>query len=546
MKGLTMRHSLLLFFAITTVILAAPWARAEILLEEGFEDSKLKERGFFDINKGNQEGNKLAVVGEDETKPFSGKGCLRIGYPRKGSTGGWMHHKLKGVPEFYCRYYRYFPEGWEWPKGYGPHDNMIIAGKYSNPTSNDLALYLDFWNTSETFVRVATAKQKWGYAGYTKVLSRKGGRATSLPYNVEEPELITNGKWHCIEFHGKMNDPGKENGQLRLWVNGRLVSDLGNLPLRDEDHSTILFNRWLLGPYFHGGSHKAQRNYMDALVVSTEYVGTVEQKGNQPPRARFSMSRNWGSMTADFDASASSDPEGTEIKYQWDFGDGNKATGALPAHKFAKDGEYTVKLSITDAEGGEHDLAKTIRVSKTVGSGIGLKAEYFKGTALAGEPAVLVASQINFQRKGWKGRFLCSRVGSSDYSCRWTGFIQPTRSEEYTLTLDAHEGGRLWWGEKLVVDSWDATTTKSVPVGKLKAGKLYPIRIEHRKSKVDGKDPKADHKWRCILSWQSSSTKKEPVPAGQFYPPAEEKDTRRPREETQPAFLSQCRDTMGR
>jgi len=529
-----MRHALLLCFAITTVILAAPRARAEVLLEEDFEDGKLKERGFFDINWGGKERKHIRIVGEEEVKPFSGKASLRIGYP-KGSCGGWMHHKLKGVPELHCRYYRYFPEGWEWPKGYGPHDNMITAGKFSSPTGTDLSLYLDFWKTSETFVRVATAKQKWGYAGYTRVLKKKGGRATSLPYNVEKPELITNGKWHCIEFHGKMNDPGKENGRLRLWVNGKLVSDLAGLPLRDENHSTILFDRWLLGPYFHGGSHRAQCNYMDALVVSTEYIGTIEQKGNQPPRARFTYSRDWGSMTAAFDGSRSADPEEEELSFSWDFGDGKSGEGPKLGHTYAAEGEYEVKLTVKDASGQTRSVGQKISVGKAVGSGDGLRAEYFDGPDLKGEPVVLVARQVNFRRKGWNGRFLCNRVGATNYSCRWTGFIQPTRSEEYTLTLDVHEGGRLWWGDELVVDSWDASGAKSVSVGKLEAGKLYPVRIEHRKSKVDRKNPRADHKWRCILSWQSPSKKKQPVPAGQFYPPAEEKDARLPATRALPA-----------
>ena len=91
------------------VCLAGSVARGEILLEEDFEDDKLPERGFKDINWGKGK-SKLSVVGEPDVKPLSGKGCLKINYP-KGSAGGWMYHKLAGVDEFYCRYYRYFPEG---------------------------------------------------------------------------------------------------------------------------------------------------------------------------------------------------------------------------------------------------------------------------------------------------------------------------------------------------------------------------------------------------------------------------------------------------
>jgi hypothetical protein len=204
-----------------------------------------------------------------------------------------MHARFKEVPEVYVRYYRLFPAGWEWPKGYGPHDSIVFAGSYGAPTDTDLSVYLDFWKSADTYVRVATARQKWGYGGYSHVLRKHGGVANRLPLNVQPPDKVQPGKWHCVEYYAKLSDAGKENGRLKLWVNGKLVSDLPGVPLVDERHAGILFNHWMLGPYFHGGSHKVQHNYLDSLVIATEYIGTLQQKGNQPPRAWFSQTREW-------------------------------------------------------------------------------------------------------------------------------------------------------------------------------------------------------------------------------------------------------------
>lgn len=49
-----------------------------------------------------------------------------------------------------------------------------------------------------------------------------------------------------------------------------------------------------------------------------------------------------------FDASASSDRDGTISSYEWDFGDGTGGSGIAPEHTFAGPGVYPVRLTVTD------------------------------------------------------------------------------------------------------------------------------------------------------------------------------------------------------
>ncbi len=71
---------------------------------------------------------------------------------------------------------------------------------------------------------------------------------------------------------------------------------------------------------------------------------------NQPPRAKFSFSPSQptNGATVSFDSRPSSDADGDSLSYAWTFGDGGSAAGATPIHVFARDGTYTVTLTVTD------------------------------------------------------------------------------------------------------------------------------------------------------------------------------------------------------
>ncbi len=72
-------------------------------------------------------------------------------------------------------------------------------------------------------------------------------------------------------------------------------------------------------------------------------------KLNQAPTAAFTSTVEQRRVT--FNATGSTDPDGTITSYAWDFGDGNTGTGATPVHVFAP-GTHTVTLTVTDNRGG--------------------------------------------------------------------------------------------------------------------------------------------------------------------------------------------------
>ncbi len=106
----------------------------------------------------------------------------------------------------------------------------------------------------------------------------------------------------------------------------------------------------------------------NSTVAGTKGIGWTivvpPATGNLPPTATFSSS--CASLSCVFDATGSSDPDGTIVSYGWDFGDGATGTGATPNHVYLADGFYNVVLTVTDDDGTTATFGATVSVSLAV------------------------------------------------------------------------------------------------------------------------------------------------------------------------------------
>ncbi|MFQ5969916.1 MAG: S8 family serine peptidase [Nitrososphaerales archaeon] len=80
--------------------------------------------------------------------------------------------------------------------------------------------------------------------------------------------------------------------------------------------------------------------------------------GNKLPTADFTWSS--ASLDVSFDASTSSDPDGTIVSYDWTFGDGATGTGKQITHTYPKDTVYEATLKVTDDKGGSSTVKKLV------------------------------------------------------------------------------------------------------------------------------------------------------------------------------------------
>jgi len=118
-----------------------------------------------------------------------------------------------------------------------------------------------------------------------------------------------------------------------------------------------------------------------------------------PPTASFTYSPSHPGIeeTITFDASASDDPDGTVVRYDWDFGDGesaNNMTVATVTHAYEAAGTYTVTLKVLD----DTELYGTSTKAITVRSGHNVavaKVETSATNVKAGESVLIEVTVLN-------------------------------------------------------------------------------------------------------------------------------------------------------
>jgi PKD repeat protein len=99
-------------------------------------------------------------------------------------------------------------------------------------------------------------------------------------------------------------------------------------------------------------------------IVGTSTAVTVKVVNdplpNQPPTADFTYTTS--DLTVYF-TDQSTDPDGSVVAWEWDFGDGNYSTVQNPTHTYAVDGMYTVTLKVTDNESESDEKSADVVVS---------------------------------------------------------------------------------------------------------------------------------------------------------------------------------------
>ena len=97
----------------------------------------------------------------------------------------------------------------------------------------------------------------------------------------------------------------------------------------------------------------------DLYQLTQSVTVNVTDNVNNAPEAAFISEVN--GKTVKF-TNKSSDKDGDQLSYVWDFGDGQKSTDANPTHVYADYGNYSVKLTVSDGK-TESSITNPVKVS---------------------------------------------------------------------------------------------------------------------------------------------------------------------------------------
>jgi glucose/arabinose dehydrogenase len=99
-------------------------------------------------------------------------------------------------------------------------------------------------------------------------------------------------------------------------------------------------------------------------IYSGGFRRVLYKNGNHVPRVKLTAipAAGKGPLHVSFSATGTTDPDGDAMTYLWDFGDGAQAREPETQHTYQADGQYVVRLAVTDAKGGRTVAEKLVTV----------------------------------------------------------------------------------------------------------------------------------------------------------------------------------------
>ncbi len=298
----------------------------------------------------------------------------RVAISTDGEVTLWM-------PEESSTMYRYENSAWTEVSGLSaqgirPEADKVNASIFYSYVPGTGAFYVStdkgvsFTQTANAGTGIyETVRAVPGYEGHVWVPLTEGG----LTRTTDRGQTFTAiaGVTYCEAVGLGKAAPGAS--YLTVFIYGTVGGVTGIFRSTDEGASWVRVNddEHEYGGLANGEFVKGDLNVFGRVYMSTAGRGIVygEPSGttpvNQPPLAVASSDVTSGDvpLTVSFDASASSDPDGDEMIYNWSFGDGASATGVVVSHTYTSEGTHAASVVVSDGNGGASSASLSITVT---------------------------------------------------------------------------------------------------------------------------------------------------------------------------------------
>lgn len=237
-------------------------------------------------------------VSEDPAVVHGGRRSLEFVMPRQATPqSSGLHQVLKeGHDVLFIRFHSRFEPGFDYPLDTSCHNGVDLSANYytdgatpgrrADGRNKFLAAFENEIGYRDQApipgplnVYLYHPEQRSDYGDHlfptgrvlpwSPTLGNRGDLGAAFtPRPDVVPEL---GRWYSYEFMVRANTPGRRDGRIGCWLDGKLIADFPNLRLRDV--ATLRMERVGLGIYMAGNALRENRKWYDDVVVATSYIG---------------------------------------------------------------------------------------------------------------------------------------------------------------------------------------------------------------------------------------------------------------------------------
>lgn len=209
-----------------------------ILLTEDFERGDVSDLEKTWHNVSNKS-KKVISFHDDSPSKSAGRRCIQLTATVTENEGGHLYQRLpKEVDTAFARFYVKFPEEAGYIHhfvhlgGYHPATNWPQGGAGIKPRGDDrMTVGIEPFGAGGKL----DPPGAWNFYPYWHEMKpSRGNKYWGNSIQPPRPALVPRGQWQCVEMMMKANTPGKRDGELALWLDGKLAMHVKKGTPRDR------------------------------------------------------------------------------------------------------------------------------------------------------------------------------------------------------------------------------------------------------------------------------------------------------------------------